>query len=123
MGRDSLLQTPPPLKKAIYVTTSFVATHQWSDCPIMEVVFLRYPHRHVFHVKMRLTVQHNDREKEFFVVKRALEDHIDIRFRNKHLQNTSCEDIAQELLEKFLDSGAFFVGVYEDNENGGEVYL
>jgi len=41
-------------------------------------------------------------------------------YANKFLGDTSCEQIAQKLLDRFDASG---VGVFEDNENGVEIYV
>ena len=38
-----------------------------------DVSFLGYPHRHIFHFKVRIQVTHNDRDIEFIQFKRWLE--------------------------------------------------
>ena len=39
-----------------------------------DVSFLGYPHRHIFHFKVGITVTHNDRDIEFIQFKRWLEN-------------------------------------------------
>jgi hypothetical protein len=105
------------------------AIHAWPDAPD-EVPFLRVPHRHVFVIRARKAVQHDDRDIEF----------IQFGWRVKHLLGqcfprtgtsmlgypeapldlgvTSCEQLARMLLDHFgLDS----CSVHEDDENGATV--
>src|SRR6056300_1519235 len=41
------------------------------DCD--DVSFLGYPHRHIFHFRVRIEVRHNDRDIEFIQFKRWLQ--------------------------------------------------
>lgn len=104
----------------IVVKTTFEATHHWPECPIEEVAFLRHPHRHIFHTTVKWLVSHTDRDKEFIVQKRLLEDYITQAYARRFLGRKSCEDICMEILTTFPD--AAFVSVHEDNENGAEVH-
>ena len=104
------------IRKIVWVTTIFEAFHRWKDAP-QDVEFLRDYHRHLFHVKVGVLVNHGDREIEFFQFKRRLEDIIENTWAGKRL-NESCEMIAEDLLN-FLD--ASFVTVSEDGENGATV--
>jgi len=107
------------MRKVIVITTSFEAIHHWPDCPIEEVSFLKNPHRHIFHVTAKFTVSHNNRDIEFIAKKREVEQYVDVHFRSKNLGALSCEDIAEALFSTF---NASFISVYEDNENGSEIY-
>ena len=107
------------MRKYVVITTQFPAIHNWPDCDIKEVGFLSHSHRHIFHITMKFEVSHNNREIEFLYMKKKLDDWIDDNYRYKHLGSKSCEDIATELLKKFA---AYFVSVFEDEENGAEVY-
>lgn len=106
------------MKKNVILTTQFSATHHWPDCPIHEVAFLKYPHRHVFHITMKFPVKHNDRDIEFIHMKDKVNAFIKNKYDSKFIGTVSCEDIAQTLLEKFHAS---YVRVMEDNENGAEI--
>ena len=108
------------MTKTIVIKTQFEGIHQWPDCNIPEVHFLRNPHRHIFHVTMKFKVDHNNREKEFIVAKRQLEDVLRIDYADKDLGAMSCEDIAEKLMAHFQAS---YVSVFEDNENGAEIYV
>lgn len=106
------------MKKNIIIKTTFSAMHHWPDCPIEEVSYLRYPHRHVFHVELRCAVRHNDRDIEIIQLKNKVNRYLG-RYENENMGAKSCEDIAEELLNEFE---AVYVSVLEDNENGAEIY-
>lgn len=90
------------------------ATGNWDD-----VSFLGYPHRHIFHFKVWISVNQNNRDIEFFQFKRWLE-----RLYNDNviqLDNRSCEMISDELYEqinKQYPNREIRIEVSEDNENG-----
>ena len=52
------------MKKQIVVKLQVEGLHQWQDCPIEDVSFLRDRHRHIFHIEVRKKVSHNDRDIE-----------------------------------------------------------
>ena len=104
------------IKKSVVVTFQFEGIHSWPDCPIEEVSFLRYPHRHMFHVELAKEVSHNDRETEIIMLKRKLEQ----EFYNKiNLGSQSCEDIAESLIKKH---NLLYCKVLEDGENGAYLW-
>jgi hypothetical protein len=109
-----------------------LATGDWDD-----VSFLGYPHRHIFHFRVRIGVYHNDRDIEFIQFKRWLErlySGTDNGTNNQGsegqsstdsevllLDYKSCEMIADELYEKINAKypGRFVeIEVSEDGENG-----
>ena len=111
-----------------------LATGDWDD-----VSFLGYPHRHIFHFRVRISVYHNDRDIEFIQFKRWLERlysgaGTDNGTNNQGsegqsstdsevllLDYKSCEMIADELYEKINAKypGRFVeIEVSEDGENG-----
>lgn len=129
------------MKSFIFITTSFEGFHSYPDAP-EEVAFLRNLHRHMFHVKVTLEVFHNDREVEFIMLKRHIDDLILFMLRKAPMQ--SCEDLATRLLQKLSSTtldGVLLgmcvktnsykeqecmqrhitVEVNEDGENGGVV--
>lgn len=107
------------MKIYIVIKTSFEAIHCWPDCPYESVSFLRNKHRHVFHVIMKWAVSHQDRDKEFIIVKRKVQEYINKHWSGQDLGKKSCEMMATELLTNF---NAQFASVFEDDENGAEVY-
>jgi hypothetical protein len=109
------------MNKRVVIKTQFAALHRWKDCPLDEVVYLRDYHRHVFHVVMKFDVSHSDRDIEFIMKKEEVEAHIKTQYIEvKYLGSLSCEMIAEDLLTCF---GASFVSVFEDDENGAEVFV
>ena len=83
-----------------------------------DVSFLGYPHRHIFHFRVRISVQHNDRDIEFIQFKRWLEN----LYSSSTLQldYQSCEMLAEALIAEISKryDRSMSVSVYEDNENG-----
>lgn len=101
--------------KVVYCTLQFEALHNWANCPLEEVNYLRHPHRHMFHIKAYKTVTHNDRDTEFIIMKHRIQEYLTKTYRNQNLGSMSCEMLAQELIEKF---DLCQCDVSEDNENG-----
>ena len=84
-----------------------------------DVSFLGYPHRHIFHFKVWISVEHSDRDIEFIQFKRWLlnlyKDSI------LALDYKSCEMISDDLYEvisKKYPNREVWIEVSEDGENG-----
>ena len=106
-------------------------TNDWDD-----VSFLGYPHRHIFHFRVRIEVFHDDRDIEFIQFKRWLErlyntetntgkDTTNSEVSVLELDYKSCEMIADELYEKISAKypGRFVeIDVAEDGENGCSIF-
>ena len=87
-----------------------------------DVSFLGYPHRHIFHFKVRIQVTHNDRDIEFIQFKRWLEK---LYEGTLQLDYKSCEMIADDLYEAISTKypGRFVeIDVAEDGENGCTIF-
>lgn len=88
-----------------------------------EVSFLSDPHRHIFFIELKKKVYHDDRDIEFIIFKRDVQNYLYKKYykeekRCHDFSSMSCEMIAKELLKEF---DCEFVSVFEDNENGAEV--
>lgn len=109
------------MNKFIFVKNQFEGFHRYKDAPD-EVSFLRNLHRHIFYVKVTIQVFHNERELEFFIIKRNIEKFID---ENNFFDNASCEYIAERIYNFIYDvyknNRKICVEVSEDNENGAIV--
>ena len=103
-------------KTLVWVTDRFEAWHRWAAAPD-DVSFLRDYHRHLFHVTLGMSVSHDDRDIEFFQLKRRLAVYLIDRWAGRWFE-ASCEMMAQDLLNKFI---AEFCTVSEDGENGATV--
>lgn len=116
-------------RTSIVVRTSFAGLHCWPEAPD-EVDFLRFPHRHLFDVRVTLDVSHADREKEFFIVKDRVQRWIrTLPLYKSHcalhdLGQRSCEMLGAELAEYMQGFGYMptLVVVIEGEEDAGAVH-
>lgn len=91
-----------------------LATGGWDD-----VSFLANEHRHIFHFKVYIEVEHNDRAIEFIQFKRWLEGMYNMG--TLQLNYKSCEMIAEDLNAKIKEkypNRHVKIEVSEDGENG-----
>lgn len=84
-----------------------------------DVSFLGVPHRHIFHFRVWIDVEHSDRAIEFIQFKRWLEN----LYNNGTLQLDfkSCEMMAEDLYLKISEkypNKEVWIEVSEDGENG-----
>ena len=100
--------------------------HNWPDAAEVfpEVAFLSEHHRHMFHITCKKKVNHDDRDVEFIMFKRDIQEYLYDKYykglvRCHFFKSMSCEMIARELYEKF---DLEYCSVFEDNENGAEIY-
>lgn len=109
--------------KSIWVTFQKEGIHLYPQAAthpsLASVSFLGWPHRHMFHFRVELEVFHDDRDVEFIMLKRELEqlygDGILV------LNHKSCEMICDELAEYIMDKYPrrdLQITVSEDGENG-----
>ncbi len=104
------------LTKQIIVKLQVEGLHNWENCNIPDVDFLKYPHRHIFHIELAKSVEDSDREIEIIMLKRQIKEYLGtepVRFNG-----LSCEMIGEDLLNQF---DADYVIVLEDNENGAKI--
>ena len=84
-----------------------------------DVSFLGYPHRHIFHFRVAITVTHNDRDIEFIQFKRWLEKLYSEK--TLELDYKSCEMMSDDLFDKISEKYPgrdVKIEVSEDGENG-----
>ena len=112
------------VKRWVTARTQFRGLHNWPNCPIDEVGFLRDPHRHTFHVMVSVEVSGADREVEFFVLQRQIDSIIAARFAKEDesfvIGARSCEmiaDVIYEGLQGELGDREVKISVSEDGEN------
>ena len=87
-----------------------------------DVSFLGYPHRHMFHFRVWISVQHNDRDIEFIQFKRWCQGLYDNG--TLVLDYKSCEmmsDDLYELIKERYPDREIWIEVSEDGENGSFV--
>lgn len=119
----------------VMVKTEFKGSHNWPEASQFagpEVKFLETEHRHTFHIKCTLTVSHDDRDVEFFVLQGILNNIIDELYPFssdqpllRKLGRRSCETVALELIDqlrtKLSYRNSILMEVWEDNEVGAEI--
>lgn len=106
------------MMRTIFVTFQKEGIHRYPDAP-EGAEFLKSPHRHIFHFRVTIEVFHNDRDIEFILFKRALEN----LYKESVLlvDYKSCEMLAEDLINYISEkypSRTISVEVSEDGENG-----
>lgn len=105
----------------VYVTTSFIGYHRWATAP-QPVAFLRNFHRQPNLKDMAVKVSHGDRDVEFIMLKRELDQYLKLVFDETQFE-FSCEQIAEHIIKAVTDAGfaVHSCDVSEDGENGAVV--
>lgn len=113
------------MKSYIKVRTEFEGYHFYKNAGDIDprIKFLENEHRHLFKIQVKISVDHLDRELEFFLVKWKLQDFIR---ENNTVDHKSCEMIGEEIINKHLiplyGSNRYYeVTVSEDGESDGIV--
>jgi len=109
-------------KTFIKVRTDFEGFHFYPGAGSIDsrIKFLENEHRHLFKVEVKISVNHLDRELEFFLVKWALAEYLQSGNRN----HQSCEMIATDILNEHLipkygKYRYYEIVVSEDGESDG----
>lgn len=109
-------------KTGVGVTFSVEGFHNFPVAEQMfgqEVSFLQHRHRHMFQFDCKRRVFHDDRDVEFILMKREIQQHVfDTWGYPAEFGAMSCEMIARDLLGVF---GLYYCKVSEDGENYAEV--
>lgn len=102
----------------IWVTAQKEMFHKYPEAP-KGVEFLKNLHRHIFHFKIYLEINHTARDVEFILFKRYIEE--TINRMNDDLKSKSCEMISNYLAEIVMrdyPNRKVMIEVSEDGENG-----
>ncbi len=86
-----------------------------------DVSFLGYPHRHIFHFRVWIGINHNDRDIEFIQFKRWLEGLYSGEQAVLQLDYKSCEMMSDDLydiISKQYPNREIWIEISEDGENG-----
>ena len=112
--------------RMIWVRFSKEGIHKYpaalEDPKLADVSFLGFPHRHIFHFRVSISVFHNDRDIEFIQFKRWLESLYS--HSTLSLDFKSCEMIADDLyvqINSRFPGRHVIISVSEDDENGCEI--
>lgn len=111
-------------KTYIKVRTEFEGFHYYPNAGQIDprIKFLENEHRHMFKIEVKISVNHLDRELEFFLVKWALNEFI----QGGNMNHKSCEMIGTDILNLHLiplygDNRYYEIVVSEDGESDGIV--
>ena len=95
--------------------------HRWEQAP-EHLKFLSYKHRHIFVIRVKFSVQDNNREIEIIETQKKIKDFIKRRFGVNDevcdFGNMACEDIAELIINEFNAESA---EVLEDGFGGAEL--
>lgn len=106
------------IDRTVFVQFQKEGIHRYPDAPA-GVEFLKHPHRHIFHFRVTISVTHNDRDIEFILFKRELENLYSVG--TMEVDYKSCEMLAEDLINyisKNYPGRSIDVEVSEDGENG-----
>ncbi len=111
-------QTYDLTNKKIFVTFQKEGIHKYPNAPD-GVEFLQYPHRHMFHFRVEIDVFHNDRDIEFILFKRELENlysdgTLELDYKSYEMM---ADDLADYIFEKY-PLRDFVIKISEDGANG-----
>ena len=88
----------------IEVSEMFLGMHYWWNAPD-EVSFLRNDHVHDFRATVSCSVDHNDRDLEFYIIRKDLRSILKSSLEMANgiylLKEKSCEDVARIVLDAF----------------------
>lgn len=111
-----------PFRRYITVRTQFIGFHAYEEAP-EQVAFLKANHRHLFKVEAKISVNHDDRELEFFMVQDMLLKQIMPFIQLGNLG--SCEMIAERIATGLINAYGvdrdYSITVSEDGESDGTV--
>ena len=131
MAEDNHRRIMNTAKRMIWVTFRKEGIHKYPaalDDPKLatgdeyDVSFLGYPHRHIFHFKVGITVIHNDRDIEFIQFKRWMEKLYNEGTLN--LDYKSCEMMSDDLYNQIRQKyphREVHIDIGEDGENGAHI--
>lgn len=114
------------MKTTIIVKLQYEALHNWPG--VVEALpdqtwiqlALKNLHRHLFYITLEKQVTHSDRDVEIILFKQSVQKYLEEKYgRPGELGSMSCEQLSEELLNKFECES---VEVLEDNENGAKIY-
>ena len=115
------------MKTKVIAKIEIEGLHNWpaADKVFPEVGFLSNMHRHKWFITAKKRVLHDDRDVEFIMFKRDIIEYLNTQYYNAESRThefgaKSCEMLAREIM---LEFDCLYVAVFEDNENGAEVYL
>lgn len=111
---------PGEIKRIVICVLQVEGFHRWKDAPDdPRFGYLKFPHRHIFHIRIEFKVHHGDREIEIINKQAEVEAWLYRHYGGPcQFDGMSCEDIAEVLLTRF---DAASCEVLEDGYGGAKV--
>lgn len=107
------------MNKRVITYNQAIGFHSYPDAP-PSCIYLSARHRHVFVIRCKFEVSHNNREIEIYTMQKKLESTLQNEFGSPcEFGSYSCEDIAQWLLNRFSSMNE--VEVLEDDFGGAAI--
>ncbi len=104
------------MKREVLTYNEVQGFHFYPDAPV-GVGYLSHIHRHVFVIRARAQVSHNEREIEIITEQNVIEEKLKINFGEPCVFGSmSCESIAEWLLNELPELS--YVEVLEDGYGG-----
>lgn len=106
------------IQRSVFCTLTFESYHNCPGfiCENTDEAYLKFTHRHIFHVRCEAAVSHNNRDIEFINLKHRVQKFCEANYHKRFISVTSCEMIAEAILRDFPELHK--VEVSEDGENG-----
>lgn len=113
-------------RTSVWCTFQAEGWHNWPNAP-EHYAYLRNSHRHMFGVRVEISVTDPEREIEFIDLKHTARDMFSMIRSVDHTRpapfscETMCDKLMDRLLGTFPDAAVISVSVDEDGENGATI--
>lgn len=107
------------MKRQVITYNQIEGFHQYPDAPEF-CKYLEARHRHLFVIRCRFDVTHNEREIEINEMQKRINDYLSLKYGNPcDFGDMSCESIAEDLLRYY--PGMISAEVLEDGYGGASL--
>lgn len=110
------------MKRQVITYNAIEGFHRWPGAP-EECAYLAEKHRHIFVIRCKATVTHNEREIEIITKQHEIESYLRYMYEVAggvcDFGDMSCESIAEKLLNRFYELD--YAEVLEDGYGGASL--
>lgn len=123
---EKIIKINTEAKRTIFVTFQKEGIHCYPDAStnpaLADVSFLGSPHRHIFHFRVDIEVEHSNRDIEFIQFKRWLEQLyssgvLELNYKSCEMM---AEDLYVQMATRYPDRN-IKIEISEDGENGAHL--
>ena len=123
---EKIIKVSDAAKRTIFVTFQKEGVHCYPDAAsapeLSDVSFLGSPHRHIFHFRVDIQVEHSNRDIEFIQFKRWLEQLyssgvLELNYKSCEMM---AEDLYVQMATRYPDRN-IKIEISEDGENGAHL--